>query len=247
MFQSTSSIESGEEVLSASFGMVDKSGNFTSHAFVWAGSEWAGVTSESRVCLTTHASVDRLFWVAWQAETWGGPMSVSIFAPGSDYAVAAAMVSYLRRCFTIVHERVSFHLIHTRNRPPKPSTNYEVYRLNCAEPEEANTFLMGLRDEMEPKERRYPQNLMRNIARRTCPCDNTLSIDIDMLTPPYMADNLTGFLDTTKDPVPCWKCAYVVPVYELHDTVTYLPNDKMDLLRLILKGKARRYHTKVMR
>ncbi|XP_042877312.1 beta-1,4-glucuronyltransferase 1-like isoform X1 [Penaeus japonicus] len=242
---SPSPTEPGDEMLSAAFGLIDKTGNYTNHPFVWAGSEWAAVTSDSRVCLTTHATVDRLFWVAWQAEAWSGPMSVSIFAPGSDYAVAAAMVSYLRRCFTIVHERVSFHLVHTRARPPKTSPHYEVYRLNCAEPEEANKALMGLRDKMEPKERRYPQNLMRNLARRTCPCDYTLTIDIDMLTPPYMAENMTGFLDTTKASATCWKCAYVIPVYELQDSVAYLPNDKMDLLRLILKGQARRYHEKV--
>lgn len=232
------------EVLPAAFGVLDITGNYTSHPFVWPAQEWTMVTGESRVCLTTQASVDRLFWVAWQAEGWSGPLSVSIFAPGSDFSVAAAMVFYLRRCFPSVQDRVSFHLVHTRARPPHPSPNPEVQHLNCDDPEESNKILLGLRDENEPHERRYPQNLMRNLARRTCPCDYTITIDVDMLTVPFMAENLTGFLNSVSL-TPCRKCSYVVPVYELDNTVTYPPNDKMELLRLLLRRHARRFHMKV--
>ncbi|XP_071514174.1 beta-1,4-glucuronyltransferase 1-like [Panulirus ornatus] len=241
----SSSSLSGGEVLPAAFGVVDVSGNYTTHTFVWPAQEWAVVTAESRLCLTTQASVEHLFWLAWQSETWTGPMSVSIFVPGSDYAVAAAMVSYLRRCFPNVQERASFHLVHPRTRPPLPSPHPELLHLSCEDPEEANNILLHLRDENEMRERRYPQNLMRNLARRTCPCEHTLTIDIDMLTPPYMAENLTGFLTEMKAGTPCWKCAYVVPVYELAMVIPYPPDDKIELLRLLLKGMARRFHVQV--
>ncbi|KAG7170468.1 Beta-1-4-glucuronyltransferase 1-like 3, partial [Homarus americanus] len=241
---STSPLGAGG-VLPSAYGVMDSSGNYTTYAFVWPAQEWDVVTAESRVCLATQASVEHLFWVAWQAETWTGPMSVSIFVPGSDYAVAAAMVSYLRRCFPSVQERVSFHLVHTRTRPPRSSPHLEMLHLTCEEPEDSNNVLLSLRDKNEPRERRYPQNLMRNIARRACPCEYSITVDVDMLTPPYMADNLTGFLSGVRSGEPCWKCAFVVPVYELHNTVTYPPEDKMELLRLVLKGLARRFHLKV--
>ncbi|KAK7076097.1 hypothetical protein SK128_000109 [Halocaridina rubra] len=232
------------EVLSGAYGIVDTTGNYSSHIFVWPAEDWTYVTGESRVCLTTQASVDRLFWVSWQVETWTGPLSVSVFSPGSDFAVASAMITYLRRCFPGVQERVSFHLVHTRTRPPLPSPHPEEQHLNCDDPESANKILMGLRDENEPMERRYPQNIMRNLARRTCPCDYIFTIDVDMLTTPFMAENLTGFLNGVSL-TPCKKCAYVVPVYEVDNTVTYPPNDKMELLRLLLRGHARRFHMKV--
>ncbi|XP_064118757.1 beta-1,4-glucuronyltransferase 1-like [Macrobrachium nipponense] len=232
------------EIILGAYGLLDTSGNYSTHAFVWPAQDWPLVTSESRVCLVTQASVDRLFWVAWQAESWSGPLSVSVFAPGSDFAVASAMISYLRRCFPNVQERVSFHLVHTRGRPPRPTPHPQTHRLNCDDPEESNKILMNLRDETEPRERRYPQNLMRNLARRTCPCDYALTIDVDMLPVSFMAENLTGFLNSVA-PTPCKKCAYVVPVYELDNSVTYSPSDKMELLHLLLKGHARRFHMKV--
>lgn len=241
---STSPLGAGG-VLPAGFGVLDATGNYTTHAFVWPAQEWDTVTAESRVCLATQTSVERLFWVAWQAEAWSGPMSVSIFVPGSEYAVAAAMVSYLRRCFPNVQEKVSFHLVHPRTRPPRPSPNPELIHLSCDYPQESNILLMRLRDEGEQKERRYPQNLMRNLARRTCSCEYSLTIDVDMLTPPFMSENLTGFLPGGMDGAPCWKCAYVVPVYELDTSVTYPPDDKTELLRLLLKGLAQRFHIKV--
>ncbi|XP_069955533.1 beta-1,4-glucuronyltransferase 1 isoform X2 [Cherax quadricarinatus] len=248
---STSPLGTGGElstvfgVLPAVFGVLDASGNYTTHAFVWPAQGWDVITAEFHVCLATQASVERLFWVAWQAETWTGPMSVAVFVPGSEYAVAAAMVSYLRRCFPNVQEKVSFHLVHPRTRPPRSSPIPELLDLSCDNPEESNKILMSLRDENETRERRYPQNLMRNLARRTCQCEYSLTIDIDMLTPPYMSENLTKFLSGGTDGTPCWKCAYVIPVYELDTSVEYPPDDKKELLRLLLKGLARRFHIKV--
>ncbi|CAL4108629.1 unnamed protein product, partial [Meganyctiphanes norvegica] len=236
-------IETSSELLPA-FGILDNSGNYTSHPFVWAAQAWPYLTESSHVCLTTQSSVDRLFWLAWQAEAWTGPISVSVFAPGSNYAVAAAMISYLRQCFPNVRDRVSFHLVHTRTKPPIYTPYDDFSALNCETPEDVNNILMSLKDENEPPERRYPQNMLRNLAKRTCKTFYSITIDIDMLTPPYMSENINGFL-TKHSTYSCRRCTYVIPVYELEKSVSYPPNDKEELLILRLRGKARSFHIKV--
>ena len=87
----------------AAYGLSDASGNFTSHAFVWAGRAWEEVTGVAQVCLATHASTQHLHWIATHAARWSGPISVAIYAAGREYVIAAAMVSYLSLLALICH------------------------------------------------------------------------------------------------------------------------------------------------
>ncbi|XP_050694302.1 beta-1,4-glucuronyltransferase 1-like isoform X2 [Eriocheir sinensis] len=230
-----------EGVVPAALGLSDASGNFTSHAFVWAAREWVNVTGGADVCLATHSSADQLHWVAQHTLRWSGPLSVAVFVSGREYAVAASMVEYLRRCVDGVEQRVSFHLVHPLSRPPKPSTASPPF-VSCGAPQEANKQLVAALGQDETPHPRYPQNLMRNLARRACHTPYSLNVDIDMLTSPHMSPRLSRFLHGR--PV-CGRCAYVVPVYEVHSAVTSPPADKMDLLRLLLRGRVRRFHEKV--
>ncbi|KAG0715402.1 Beta-1,4-glucuronyltransferase 1 [Chionoecetes opilio] len=225
----------------AALGVSDASGNFTLHAFVWAAQAWQEVTAGAEVCLATHTSVDWLHWVAHHAATWTGPMSVAVFASGREYAVAAAMVAYLRRCVEGVEARVTFHLVHPQAYPPEPAAA-PLPVLPCGETKAVNAILVaavGLSDQVHL---RYPQNLLRNLAWRTCHTPYTLNVDVDMLTPPHMYTRLRGFL---YGRAVCGRCAWVVPVYEVHSEVSELPAEKMDLLMLVVTGKARRFHIEI--
>ncbi|XP_042877317.1 beta-1,4-glucuronyltransferase 1-like [Penaeus japonicus] len=232
-------------VLSPSYGLLDNSGYYKNHYFVWPGTKWSEATSKSKVCLLTQGGVDRIFWVARQAEAFAGPVSVGLFVAGSEYAVASEMVTYMRKCFPAVREWVSFHITYPADSPPKPSPSPKTFSLNCSDPEQANRLLMSLRDETEPLETHYPQNHMRNVARRACPCDYIHIVDIDMLASPHMAENLNGFLSTMERTEPCVKCIYVVPVYEIHDSVQRFPENKKELLELERKNLAQVFHVKV--
>ncbi|XP_037800938.1 beta-1,4-glucuronyltransferase 1-like [Penaeus monodon] len=232
------------EMVSQAFANVAEKGKYFSHSFVWPATRWEEVTRSSRVCLVTQGSVDRIFWVARQAEAFRGPVSMAIYAPGSDYAVALAMVSYLRYCFPVVQENVSFHVMYSRKYPPKLSTEYKESPLSCSDPEGVNRILMVLRDQKNSIIKHYPQNHMRNLARRGCPCENVLTVDIDMVAAPYMNEMLSSFFNTMKQSAPCKKCAYVVPLYEIQDDAEF-PRNKTELLDMIQNHRARIFHEKV--
>ena len=230
-----------EGVVSSTYGLSDSSGNFTTHAFVWAGRAWREVLEGADVCLATHATPDRLHWLALQTQTWTGPISVSIFASGPEYAIAVGMVAYLRRCVEGVDERVAFHLIHPRKHPPEmPNTPRKA--IVCGDAVEVNSQMVSEVGLSKEKFFRYPQNLLRNLAWRTCHTHHTLNADVDMLTPPHMYARLSAFL---YGRVGCGRCGWVVPGYEVDGRVPAPPDNKTQLLAMLESGSARRYHVKV--
>ncbi|XP_076063781.1 beta-1,4-glucuronyltransferase 1-like isoform X2 [Oratosquilla oratoria] len=229
----------------ASEGLRDNTGNFSSHTFVARASMWTN--PDVRVSLATQASADRLFWVARQIETWDGPVSVAVFVPGKNYAVAVRMIKYLRRCFHGVRERVAFHMTYPRAQPPVDVAwdDLNLEDLDCDDPIGVNAMLKDLQGGHRQDEgQMYPQNLLRNMARRTCPTPFTLTIDVDMLPAPDMAHRLDTFLATRAVQV-CHRCTYVIPVYEIHDTVTEMPGTKDDLLRMRARDLAQPFHIQV--
>ena len=117
--------------------------------------------------------------------------------------------------------------------------------MDCNDPKAVNEMLVHLRDEsIYYPDIFYPQNLLRNIARRSCHTSHSFTIDVDMLIVPDMAESLEIFLDGPHGN--CWNCTYIVPVYEIHDDVQFLPKDKETLIELLNKKLARRFHVKVI-
>ncbi|XP_045133174.1 beta-1,4-glucuronyltransferase 1-like isoform X2 [Portunus trituberculatus] len=225
----------------AAYGLTDASGNFTSHAFVWAGRAWQEVVGTAQVCMATHASTQHLHWIATHARRWSGPISVAVYAAGGEYVIAAGMVSYLRQCVEGVDARVSFHLVHPRGHPPE-STKSLPPVVTCGNAEEVNRIMVAVVGLTSQRYPRYPQNLLRNVAWRACHTPHVFNVDVDMIPVPEMYPRLSDFLGSR---VACGRCAYVVPVYEVSSKVSQPPQDKMELLRLLLSGKARRFHLKV--
>ena len=72
-----------------------------------------------------------------------------------------------------------------------------------------------------------------------------MPLDIDMLVVPEMSESLNSFFDNDLDAARCQKCLFIVPIYEIHESVKNLPENKKALLQLIKKGLARRFHVKV--
>ena len=102
-----------EEVrLELAQGVHDKSRMFRSHMFAVSGSAWAQLSARRLVCLATQTSLDRLDEVAEAAAAWGGPLSVAVFGPAAELALALAYIRYLRSCHPGIRSQVSFHLVY---------------------------------------------------------------------------------------------------------------------------------------
>jgi len=80
---------------------------------------------------------------------------------------------------------------------------------------------------------------MRNIAKSGCQTEYTFVPDIDMIPNEGMDLMLESFF--SKKPV-CEKCAFVVPVYEIHSSATNMPRNKSELQQFVKKGQARQFH-----
>lgn len=238
--------------LDLSYGLLDTSRRYRTHSFFVTANNWSQLRESSSclVCLSTQTSVDRLFWIGKQAETWTGPMSVAVFAPGEDYTIASAMITVLRGCFPGVRQRVTFHLTYPTVLPPQGmEIKGQAGKYSCTDDLEAinKDLVSKFRSESLIKTlnlSRYPQNLLRNIARQGCHNEYAFTPDVDMISNPDMSDHLNEFLGTTEIKN-CRNCAFIVPVYEIHERVTENPANKTDLLELLKKGEAQQFHRRV--
>lgn len=80
---------------------------------------------------------------------WSGPISIVVFAAGDDELfILQLYLTYLRRCFNTIRERVSFHLAVPKDRA---ATNVRGVHLSdlsmfsCAKPEQTLNELLKRR------------------------------------------------------------------------------------------------------
>ncbi|KOC69607.1 N-acetyllactosaminide beta-1,3-N-acetylglucosaminyltransferase [Habropoda laboriosa] len=232
--------------LNIKLGRWDARRLFRTFDHVLVGASFVELSQAYRVCLATQSSVEKLHSVVQAAHHWTGPMSVALYAAGDEeFEVLQKYLVYLRRCYEPIRERVTFSLAVPRIRPPKKQPReFELPEVvDCAKPEGTlNELMNGVSTEQTNWRIRnvYPQNHMRNLARKNCQSDYVFLTDVDIV-PSF---NLTGALDEFLRTDTCDKCAYVIPTYELDSRVRF-PQNKTELVRLARKGLARPFHQKV--
>ncbi|KAL1417231.1 hypothetical protein MTO96_027109 [Rhipicephalus appendiculatus] len=115
------------------------------------------------VTLVTHATYGFLRHVEGLCDRWQGPLSVAVFAPGTDFDGALAWIDFLRRCgrrpsHSGAASTGDLALVKLHGRPR------ESLVLICPPPplEDASSFR---RSRKVP----YPANVLRNVARKLAP------------------------------------------------------------------------------
>lgn len=177
------------------------------------------------LCLAVQASLDQAFRLVELVHSWPGAVSCALFAPGQEFSLTLALLSYLRRCHPAVGRQVNFHLVHPERRPPGRPVPVSPLHLSCSlNPEEVVQHLLRLRSNSTVAWRQkmaYPQNVLRNAARSHCANQWVMCPDVDMVLPPPsphndLAKQLVRFLKG-RQARSCTKCAFVLPVYEIDD------------------------------
>uniref|UniRef100_A0A0A9XNH9 Beta-1,4-glucuronyltransferase 1 n=1 Tax=Lygus hesperus TaxID=30085 RepID=A0A0A9XNH9_LYGHE len=210
------------------------------------GERYLQISDEYSVCLATQTSLEKLDSLVQISNHWSGPISIAVFVVSDDeYAIVQEYVKYMIQCFPRVKDHVSFHLafpkgqVPTSSPPPKSISEW-----NCREP---TAVLEGLgqqrSEEMNQWHRKYPypQNHMRNLARKNCQTPQVLLTDVDVIPSIGAAEGLNEFFKTIKN---CSKCAFVIPTYEVA-TGQAFPKTKEQLVWLSRAGLARPFHQKV--
>lgn len=233
--------------LDVRLGKWDSRRLFRTFDAVLVGERFPATSQASRVCLATQTSVEKLYSLVQVIHHWTGPISVALYAAGDEeFQVLQKYLTYLGACYEGQMERVAFSLAVPKGRAPKrQARSFEPPRqLDCAKPE---ATLGEMTANISPEQLNwrsrniYPQNHMRNLARKNCQTEYVFLADVDIVPSENMSAALDEFIVGSEG---CDKCVYVVPTYEVDARVPF-PRNKSELVRLAKKGLARPFHQKV--
>ena len=218
--------------------------------FSQVGSDWSQLSRSRLVCLGAQTSLDRLNELIELVTTWSGPMSISVFVPDIELALGLKYINYLRSCYPAIRRQVSFHLTYPADHPGLQdlSSDQQLDRLDCGQPKQVLDLLLEQRDEEMLSWRTsypYPQNLLRNLAKKGCQTNYTYISDIDMVPSPGMDLQLESFLMKDQERNNCTQCAFVIPTYEISLNSSHLPQNKTELLEFLKEKEAQQFHITV--
>ncbi|RZC38770.1 Glyco transf 49 domain containing protein [Asbolus verrucosus] len=214
---------------------------------ILVGERFASLSEFHKTCLATQTSLDKIASLIEVSANWNGPISLATFAASDDELNSLLLyILFLRECNAKIREQVSFHFAFPQSqRPRNLNIDFDkLQQMNCANPfgvlqQLVKQYLKGTtkwRTKLP-----YPQNHLRNLARKNCQSKFVFLTDVDIIPSRNMAEELDAFLEQA---VCKGQCAYVIPTYELDDRVRFPPN-KTELIRLANKGLARPFHHKV--
>lgn len=212
---------------------------------VLSGDKFIELSEKYTVTIATQSSLEKLHSLAEVSQHWTGPISVSVFILREEFLLTELYIAYLRQCFHHVRDQISFHLVYPRDYPPiNYSNSIFNYKYSCKAPDAVLSEILKHRNSRTTELKNkmsYPQNHLRNHARRNCKTPNIFLTDVDIIPSIGMADVLDAFLRKSK----CEKlCAYVIPVYEMSKNVTF-PQNKSEMIKLANNGLARPFHQKI--
>lgn len=232
-----------------SIGRWDNKRMYKIFDFALVGEKFEQLSEKYLVTLATQTSVERLHFLTQVAKHWTGPISVAVFASGADeFRILQHYITYLRLCYDNIRDNISWHLAMPKERIPNKVKIDSSQSFECDSPEKILKNLLSTRSLETIKWRLknvYPQNIMRNLARKGCQTEQVFLTDVDIIPSVNMTDSLDSFLrSVTTNGRHVSKIAYVIPTYELDLRVKF-PESKPELLRLVKKGLARPFHEKV--
>lgn len=139
---------------------------------------------DDSVTLTTQATHEFLQHVPVLCSRWQGPVSVAVFAPGSDYVVAMDKIAYLRLCDDpCVRANVSWHIVYDKvHAPPaavvvNSSADFlRSWNGTCA----SDVMERDYAPFRKANKMTYPINVLRNVARRRARTRFVLASDIEL-------------------------------------------------------------------
>ncbi|KFM62500.1 N-acetyllactosaminide beta-1,3-N-acetylglucosaminyltransferase, partial [Stegodyphus mimosarum] len=178
------------------------------------------------------ATTTELYHVTEICSRWQGPVSVSVYAPGSDFKTALRKIIHLRLSDNCVHQNVTWHVYFDSEFSP-PQKN-----LRSPE-EEAELTKASPTYEMWPKGTfkshgtlPFPANIGRNIALQESRTDYVLVSDLHYYP---SAQIIPRFLKLLKFQGKAGKKVYVLPVFRM---LGYgkPPSTKTELVEMISKS-----------
>ncbi|XP_035228145.1 beta-1,4-glucuronyltransferase 1-like isoform X3 [Stegodyphus dumicola] len=201
------------------------------------------------VTLCTQGTYEFLQHVPELCERWEGPLSVSVYAPGTDLPVAVRKILFLRTCGApCVRTNVTWHLVYEtalgpdRLELPREAAEMEAYEpLDCS----AGTKPLQLVSEIRnSKKLPYPINVARNVARQLARTRYVLASDIELypslhIVPRFL--NLVARLAKKEEGKPKTRRVFTLPIFEVKKEFP-APKTKEELVKRVREGHAIFFH-----
>lgn len=202
---------------------------------------------DQSITYTTHADWSFLDNLVPLLERWQGPLSLSLYSPGTDFNDAFKRIQYLRECGVspLVKELVTFHLFFDQRHVPRTKIPHdpEIVPVNCTGLGETLNYGEGLQTYKKAKKLSYPVNVARNVAREMATTHYVLPSDIELYPNPNLIPDFLEMvrLNDTMLQRPAPK-VFVLSIFEVEANVTALPFDKRELIFMLHNKSAIPFH-----
>ncbi|XP_054714163.1 LOW QUALITY PROTEIN: beta-1,4-glucuronyltransferase 1-like [Uloborus diversus] len=201
------------------------------------------------VTLSTQGTYEFLQHVPELCRRWEGPVSVSVYAPGTDLPVAVRKILYLRNCSSpCVRLNVTWHLIYETSMGPQKlestwdTAEMEIYApINCSAGTEPLDLISEIRNS---KKLPYPINVARNTARQLARTRYVLASDIELYPSTHIVPrflNLITRLAAEADGKPKTRRVFTLPIFEIKKEFP-APKTKEELVKRVKGGHAIFFH-----
>lgn len=160
---------------------------------------------DESITYTTHADFTFLDNLKPLIERWKGPISLALYAPGTDFTPTLTSIRYLRKCSSpLISEYVTFHLYfeakHLPKQIPKPEKASDYSSINCAaKPPWHNVSISSLY--RSHKKLLYPVNVGRNVARDSALTHFILASDIELYPSPGIIHEFLNMIRRQDPPL----------------------------------------------
>ncbi|KAJ8678984.1 hypothetical protein QAD02_014771 [Eretmocerus hayati] len=221
-----------------------------------------------QLSLCTHATAEQVYNVVELARRWEGPISLAVFAPGSDARLAVELLDLACHCEPSM-TKVSVHLIFPRAMPSHlQPTSSDVHipdrslATNSTIPIFTSTTTLSSKFRLNEScsalelqrwasgpnstERRrsglaYPINVARNVARSLASTRRVLVSDVELLPSARLASHFLAMLRNRQPNRSRPRLVFVLPAFEVRAD-TKPPENKAQLLRDMRSGRAVYFH-----
>lgn len=223
---------------------------------------------DTSITYTTQGSYEFLNHAEQLCKRFDGPISIAVYAPGSEFQIAVSLIYHLRECGDLcVKTNISWHMIYDSllkvdnldiNKYPdeylidnnvnlrfncsKKYSEYMQSLINIYDKDEKNKILNVRTKHHLP----YPINVLRNVARLSANTKYVLASDIEL----YPSINIVKMFRKTLEKEsrnqldlvnPEKPHVYILPIFEVEATAK-APETKQQLVQMLKKGTAIFFH-----
>ncbi|XP_044260774.1 beta-1,4-glucuronyltransferase 1-like [Tribolium madens] len=174
-------------------------------------------------------------------ERWEGPISVALYAPGTDFQRTLDSIRYLRDCTNkLIRKFVTFHIFFDMDHTPE-TVSWPVEAFDC----EQNPPFREISTYKNEKGLVYPINVGRNVAREMATTHFVLALDIELLPNPGFIPKFLDMIARDEPPLDRpYPRVFPLPVFEVKSGEK-IPENKTQLREMLDKNLAVYFHKEI--